>query len=151
MKKSSLLLCVLCTPLVSLAAETSFHNYDGFLSIGTQSNRSASIALHDIDKDGDLDALVANGRHWAEQNYIYFNDGRSGFKTGRRVGEWLDSSYGIASGDLDGDGLNDLAVVNDKTPNRIYLGTVDGGFTESVTFGNPDFAFAEFADCGHRQ
>jgi hypothetical protein len=27
-----------------------------------------------------LDALVANERHWSEQNYIYYNEGNEGFK-----------------------------------------------------------------------
>ena len=52
-------------PEQAVAAEVSFDNFNGFLSIGTRSNRAASIALVDMDADADLDALVANGRHWA--------------------------------------------------------------------------------------
>ena len=29
----------------------------------------------DLDGDGDLDIIVANGRHWSQQNQIFYNDG----------------------------------------------------------------------------
>ena len=48
--------------------------------LGTKKNLTSSISIGDIDKDGDLDLIVANGRHWAEQNSIYFNDGTGFFR-----------------------------------------------------------------------
>ncbi len=45
------------------AQDVSFLNHSGYNSIGTQENRTASITLFDIDMDGDLDVLIANGRH----------------------------------------------------------------------------------------
>lgn len=71
--------------ICSYSQEVSFFNADGFFTIGTQSNRTASITLVDIDKDGNLDALVANGRHWAEQNYLCYNDGKGGFKEAQPI------------------------------------------------------------------
>ena len=38
------------------------------LILGTHMERTASIGLGDIDKDGDIDVIVANGRHWPGQN-----------------------------------------------------------------------------------
>ena len=70
MRTQLLVLAVLISSFNGFAQEVSFFNADGFFSIGTQSNRTASINLFDIDQDGDLDALVANGRHWAEQKYL---------------------------------------------------------------------------------
>ena len=75
MHKIFLVLFVLVNSFFGSAQSVTFHNFDGRLSIGAFTNRTASITLIDIDKDGDLDALIANGRHWAQQNYIYFNDG----------------------------------------------------------------------------
>ena len=65
MKKTVLILTILALSINGFSQNIRFQNHDGFLSIGTQSNRTASISLVDIDKDGDLDALIANGRHWA--------------------------------------------------------------------------------------
>ena len=40
-------------------------------TLGNKKNLTASISVSDLDRDGDLDVLVGNGRHWAEQNYIF--------------------------------------------------------------------------------
>ena len=34
-------------------------------------HRTASVSMGDVNDDVDLDAVIANGRHWAEQNYIF--------------------------------------------------------------------------------
>lgn len=114
-----------------------FQNYDGFLSIGTQSNRTASTTLVDIDKDGDLDALIANGRHWAEQNYLFYNDGNGFFKTAQPIGTFLDGSYSMGNADFNKDGFMDISVVNDETKNKIYWGSEKNNFESESTFGNP--------------
>ena len=92
------------------AQDVRFINNSGFNSIGTMENRTASMMLYDIDKDGDLDALVANGRHWAERNYIFFNNGRGRFRAAMPVGKLMDASYAMVAGDFNKDGFEDLAV-----------------------------------------
>lgn len=117
--------------------DVTFFNPNGFFSIGTQTNRTASITLCDIDKDGDLDALVANGRHWAEQNYLYYNDGFGGFKLGQRIGTFLDASYKIMSADFNNDGYMDIAVANDsRIENKIYFGNKEQTFLYGKPFGS---------------
>ena len=131
-----ILLTLLTITFNGFAQEVTFLNADGFFSIGTQSNRTASITLIDIDKDGDLDALVANGRHWAEQNYIYYNDGKGGFKVAQPLGKFLDASYTIKSADFNNDGFMDIAVVNDNIPNKLYFGSFNQNFDNETTFGS---------------
>ena len=115
--------------------QVSFYNRKGALSIGTQSHRTASINLFDIDQDGDLDALVANGRHWPEQNYVHYNTGKGSFKSAQAVGKLLDASYAMKGGDFNGDGNMDLAVANDQVPNKIIWGAKEGIFTKESNFG----------------
>ncbi len=126
----------LTIPLTGFAQEVTFFNADGFFSIGTQSNRTASITLFDVDQDGDLDALVANGRHWAEQNYLYYNDGKGGFKSAVPIGKFMDASYAIKSGDFNKDGFMDIAVANDNVPNKLYFGSADQNFAQEIPFGS---------------
>ena len=116
--------------------DVTFFNADGFFSIGTQSNRTASITLSDIDQDGDLDALVANGRHWAEQNYLFYNDGKGGFKSALPIGKLLDASYAIKSADFNKDGFIDIAVANDNIENKLYFGSANNDFNKEISFGS---------------
>lgn len=123
--------------LNGFSQDITFFNADGFFSIGTQSNRTASITLVDIDKDGDLDALVANGRHWAEQNYVYYNDGFGGFKLAQPIGNYLDASYKLMSADFNNDGYMDIASANDsRIDNKIYFGNAEGTFLKGTPFGS---------------
>ncbi len=74
-----------------------------------------AVAL-DLDHDGDLDLYVAND---SNPNYLYRNDGHGHFE---EIGLWsgaaLDANgaaqagMGIATGDVDGNGLTDLLVTN---------------------------------------
>ena len=107
-------------------------------TLGSESNLTASISLGDVDGDGDLDAVVANGRHWAQQNFVFLNDGRGFFRTTRRLGEELATSYRAALADFDGDGDLDVAVGNDRARNGLFMNDGTGHFSLSGTFGRDD-------------
>ena len=105
-------------------------------TIGTQKNLSASVRLADIDGDQDIDILVANGRHWPQQNFIFLNHGRGRFSTQRTLGQDQCTSYATEIGDIDGDGDLDVVVGNDQAPNLIFLNLGDGKFGPGKPFGN---------------
>ena len=109
----------------------------GFTGFGT--------AFLDIENDGDLDLVVANGRvkrvtrrdvdrpgpdvpeFWrvyAEANHVYLNDGEGRFRTYRCSNDPFSSavevSRGLATGDIDNDGDLDLVVTNTAGPARLY-------------------------------
>ena len=42
-------------------------------SLGTQANLTASVRAGDLNADGNVDVVVANGRHWPQQNFIFLN------------------------------------------------------------------------------
>jgi hypothetical protein len=77
--------------------------------------------MGDLDGDQDLDLVVANGRHWPQQNFIFFNQGRARFNLTRRLGTDLATSYATELADLDNDGDLDIAVANSNSQNLIYL------------------------------
>ena len=136
MQKNIVLLFLFGFSLNGYSQDITFFNADGIFSIGTQSNRTASITLTDVDQDGDLDALVANGRHWAEQNYIYYNDGKAGFKTALPIGKFMEASYAMKSADFNNDGFMDIAVANDNIENKIYFGSANQNFDKEISFGS---------------
>ena len=45
------------------------------LELGYGKDRTSSISSGDIDNDGDIDLIIANGRHWPGQNKILLNNG----------------------------------------------------------------------------
>lgn len=105
------------------------------LTLGTESNRSASARIGDIDRNGHLDVIVANGRHWPQQNFAFLNQGRARFSMRRRLGDDQNASYAAELADLDGDGDLDLAVGNDMAPNQIFLNDGHGRYRAGPTFG----------------
>lgn len=106
-------------------------------SLGGGSELTASVSLGDVNGDGALDVVVANGRHWPGQNRVYLNDGRAGFTLARRLGEEEAGSYAVPLADFDGDGDLDVAVGNDRTRNLVFLNDGAGRFTAGATFGTP--------------
>ena len=117
------------------AQELSFFHRTGRFQLGTEQNRTASVSVGDIDQDGDVDVVVANGRHWAQPNYIFFNSGRGHFSVMIPLGQARSTSYAAELGDLDGDGDLDLAVGNDMAPNRLFFNNGKGVFTKRGSFG----------------
>jgi hypothetical protein len=97
-------------------------------SFGTTKHRSASISLGDINNDGKIDAIIANGRHWSETNYIFYNSGK-GFNVMRPLDDLSSTSYAAELVDLDNDGDLDIVEINDNAPHRIYLNNGSGRFT----------------------
>ncbi len=96
-----------------------------------------AVALGDLDKDGDLDAFVANGDVWDPQpNKVWLNNGHGTFTdSGQSLGNEV--SRGVALGDLDGDGDLDAFVANGDPsygggePNSVWINNGSGLFSSS--------------------
>jgi hypothetical protein len=96
---------------------------------------TASVELSDLDQDGDLDVLVANGRHWGGPNRAYFNNGQGTFTRVTTIGTGKDRSYAARALDYNGDGLMDVAIANDRQQSRVYLGQKNGNYIPGPAIG----------------
>jgi hypothetical protein len=127
------------------AADHFFRNQQGRFVEATEEAGLTDLALGfgfaaraaDFDGDGDLDLYVAND---SDPNYLYRNDGTGHFKEvgvmslaafdGKGAAQ---ASMGIATGDVDGDGILDFVVSNfSEDFSTLYKG-LGGGFFQDVS------------------
>ena len=87
------------------------------------------IGLGDLDGDGDLDAVFANGR--VNHSEVWLNDGDGTFDDSGQ--ELMQYGHGIDVGDLDGDGDLDLFLTSHSAskPSKVYLNDGQGRFLDS--------------------
>jgi len=69
-----------------------------------------------------------------ERDFLFRNKGDGTFEEGAEAAGVMDKAgyFGFSAAwlDVDGDGRQDLVVINDSTPNYLYLNKGDGTFTE---------------------
>lgn len=70
-------LLVLLLPLPIQPAAV--RDYSKSIALETTSETSANVSMGDLDGDGDLDLVLAKGRHWPLANRVLLNDGRGTF------------------------------------------------------------------------
>jgi hypothetical protein len=92
---------------------------------------ATSLALVDVDRDGDLDVVF--GCFMPPQNHLYLNDGKGKFTDVTASQLPVDSAWShfVAVGDVDRDGDLDLAFANGANKqNALYLNDGKGRFTD---------------------
>jgi hypothetical protein len=93
-------------------------------------NNSMDVEAADLDKDGDLDLIIASE---FRPNLLLFNDGHGKFTNGTegRLPKKNHDSEDIAAGDFDGDGDTDIVFVSeDDSVNEYYLNDGKGFFQD---------------------
>jgi len=119
--------------------------------LGDTPDRTYSAALADVDRDGNLDVVISNDA--PDRKLLYLNDGKGHFRVGGTFGDphwvgyvqtpgsvflndgrgtnfreirWNDGKgdvYGVAIGDLDGDGWPDIVSARSDAPNAVWVNT----------------------------
>ena len=131
-----LFVCACCVAEFSYAQQRQFLSNSRLL-LGTQSRLSASVRAGDVDGDGDVDLVVANGRHWPQQNILFLNQSRGRFNVARPLGTDLSTSYACEFADFDGDGDLDVAVGNDHAPCLVLTNDGKANFKVRCQVGVP--------------
>jgi hypothetical protein len=125
-------------PLAFPSQEPARRSFARELRLEETSETSANASVGDLDRDGDLDILLAKGRHWPLRDRVLLNDGKGGFAEARDLGDEPDRTYSTVLSDLDGDGDLDVVISNDQ-PDRKCVLLNDGHavFHVAGTWGEP--------------
>ena len=125
-----------CLTALTILAQKTEIKTNNRLILGTYKERTASVSAGDIDSDGDMDILIANGRHWPGQNRIFLNNGKGIFTVEKDLGKLRETTYATELGDFDNDGDFDIAVGNDMAPHALFINDGKGNFTKNGSFGS---------------
>ena len=99
-------------------------------------DRPYSVAIGDLNGDGDPDLAVAN--RWNNNVSVLLGNGDGSFQSALNYGAGSEP-FTVAIGDLNGDGDPDLAVANVVSNNvSVLLGNGDGSFQSAVNYGAGD-------------
>lgn len=149
-----------CSAVAALAATASAQQFQNQTAtrFPVQAEYTNYISVVDIDGDGDLDIVFANGQSYSTQGValkprVYINNG-SGFftdDTDARVPGVTGWFRGVDAGDVNGDGLPDLVLAQDYNKQPLLLVNQGGGFFANETaarlpVGTFSSARATFAD-----
>jgi hypothetical protein len=110
------------------------------IQLETTADPSANVSMGDLDGDGDLDIVLAKGRHDPYVDKVLLNDGKGHFVTSD-LGSTADRTYTAALADLDVDGDLDVVVSNDAPDQKLlYFNDGKGRFTVAGTWGDPKWS-----------
>jgi hypothetical protein len=113
-------------------------DFSAGVNLDDSTDPTANVSIGDLDGDGDLDLVLAKGRHDGVLDRVLLNDGKGHF-TAKDLGTAKDASYSALLADIDGDGDLDVIVSNDSEAKVVYTNDGKANFQLAGEWGTPDW------------
>jgi hypothetical protein len=128
------------TVMVAAQSPAILRHFPTVFNLEETSENSANVSMGDLDGDGDLDLVLAKGRHTPLVDRVLLNDGHGRFVAGD-LGPTADRTYSAVLADIDGDGDLDALVSNDAPDTKlVYVNDGKAHFRASGTWGVPGWS-----------
>ena len=115
--KTLITFIIILSSSLAFSQDLTFRSNPERYILGTQKDRTASISLGDINRDGIKDIITANIK---EPNVIYFGSATLDFSSSTVFDKSEANSYSVSAGDLDQDGDIDLVIANSDGVNMVF-------------------------------
>lgn len=140
MRRSGARAGVVLSALVFLLWGQSVRSFDHTVALEKAAETTANVSVGDLNGDGNLDIVLAKGRHWPLPDIVLLGDGKGHFTPGPPLPNKPDRSYSAPLADLNGDGALDMVISNDQPdPKLVLLNDGAGRFKLAGTFGDPNW------------
>ena len=90
-------------------------------------SQTRNVVLDDLDRDGDLDALVVGKRRAA----LWWNDGQGHFTQARQSFP-CSERQNLTTGDFNGDGWEDIFIATYDKTSQVWFDNGKGGFQTDI-------------------
>src|SRR5688500_11763726 len=140
-------LCVAVLGLVTIAGQQAGapRTFKTVVNLETTSEDSANVSMGDLDGDGDLDLVLAKGRHTPLLDRVLLNNGKGAF-VASNLGPTAARTYTAALAALAAYGDLDVRTRNDRPDTKlVYLNTGKGQSTVNGTGGVPEWSTRDAA------
>jgi hypothetical protein len=140
MTRAGVVLLIAALTVVPAQPPTALRHFPAATNLETTSEDSANVSMGDLDGDGDLDLVLAKGRHSPLVDRVLLNDGHGKFVT-TDLRPNADRTYSALLADLDGDRDLDIVVSNDMPDTKlVYLNDGKARFSVAGTWGDPKWS-----------
>ena len=140
LKRSGIVLAAVVTTVAAAQTPPTLRHFTSALNLEETSENSANVSAGDLDGDGDLDLVLAKGRHTPLVDRVLLNDGHGRF-VATDIGPTADRTYSAVLADIEADGDFDILVSNDNPDRKlVYMNDGKARFRVAGTWGAPEWA-----------
>src|SRR3954468_19133387 len=140
LKRAGVVLAAFVITASTAQSPPTLRHFTSAINLEETSENSANVSVGDLGGDGDLDLVLAKGRHTPLLDRVLFNDGHGRFLA-TDIGPTADRTYSAVLADIEADGDLDILVSHDNPDRKlVYMNDGKARFSVAGTWGAPEWS-----------